>query len=168
MSATEADADTGVDTADGTGQDLDELCRSAERLVRLAGPGLSRLQLTSGGTVVVVEWNGAPAAARPPSAAASHGGGGGVGEGEAHEEEDTRARVLSPCVGTFYHRPQPDAPPFVKPGDAVTPGQQIGVVEAMKLMTPVSAQTAGLVAELLVPDGEPVEFGQPLLAIEPA
>ncbi|QEU90750.1 acetyl-CoA carboxylase biotin carboxyl carrier protein [Streptomyces kanamyceticus] len=160
MSDTSADTDAEA----GTGQDLDELCRGAERLVRLAGPGLSRLQVTSGGTAVVVEWNGPPTAGRPPAAA----GGGGADEGEPHEEEDTRTRVLSPCVGTFYHRPQPDAPPFVTPGDAVTPGQQIGVVEAMKLMTPVAAPTAGLVAELLVPDGEPVEFGQPLIAIEPA
>ncbi|MFJ2769005.1 acetyl-CoA carboxylase biotin carboxyl carrier protein [Streptomyces sp. NPDC087300] len=155
---------------DGTGAELDELCRGAERLVRLAGPGLSRLRLSAGGTALVVEWHGAPAAHQQGAPAASHdAGAGGSGSGaEPHQEEDTRARVLSPCVGTFYHRPQPDAPPFVRPGDAVAPGQQIGVVEAMKLMTPVAAETAGLISELLVPDGEPVEFGQPLLAIEPA
>ncbi|MFE0173502.1 acetyl-CoA carboxylase biotin carboxyl carrier protein [Streptomyces sp. NPDC059002] len=167
MSDTETDPDARGDTAGDTG--LDALCRSAERLVRLAGPGLSRLQVTSGGTAVVVEWNGSPAAEQPPAAAGSRTAGEADADAEAERpEEDSRARVLAPCVGTFYHRPQPDAPPFVRPGDSVSQGQQIGVVEAMKLMTPVETDTAGLVAEILVPDGTAVEFGQPLLALEPA
>ncbi|WP_344407286.1 acetyl-CoA carboxylase biotin carboxyl carrier protein, partial [Dactylosporangium fulvum] len=63
--------------------------------------------------------------------------------------------------------PAPDAAPFVEVGDLVRAGQQVGIVEAMKLMNPVEAVCDGVVAGVLVGDGEPVEYGQPLLLLEP-
>lgn len=74
-------------------------------------------------------------------------------------------RLTAPTVGVFYRSPEPGAPPFVAVGDHVQPGQQVGIVEAMKLMIPVEADRGGPVLELLCGDGESVEFGQPLLVV---
>ncbi|TDC72092.1 hypothetical protein E1200_00260 [Actinomadura sp. GC306] len=69
-------------------------------------------------------------------------------------------------VGTFYSAPEPGAEPFVAVGDEVRAGQQIAILEVMKLMTPVAADRAGRVVEVLVPDGTPVEFGTGLIAVD--
>jgi len=74
--------------------------------------------------------------------------------------------VTSPMVGTVYLRPNPGAEPFVKPGDRVTEGQTLLIVEAMKTMNPIAAPRAGKVVEILVDDATPVEFGEPLVVIE--
>ena len=73
--------------------------------------------------------------------------------------------VTSPMVGTVYLAPQPGAAPFVKVGDAVTDGT-LCIIEAMKTMNPVPSPVAGHVAEIFVRDGQPVEFGEPLMRIE--
>ncbi|HEX2133040.1 MAG TPA: biotin/lipoyl-containing protein [Actinophytocola sp.] len=69
-------------------------------------------------------------------------------------------------VGTFYRAPAPGAPPFVAEGDEVSPGQQVAIIEAMKLMLPVEAERGGRIAEVLVADGEGVEYGQPLFRLD--
>lgn len=74
--------------------------------------------------------------------------------------------IISPIVGTFYAAPAPDKPPYVTTGDAVKKGQVVCIVEAMKLMNEIESEFSGKVAEILVEDGEPVEFGQPLMRIE--
>lgn len=76
--------------------------------------------------------------------------------------------VTSPMVGTFYLSPAPGEPTFVEPGDRVTVDQTICIVEAMKIMNEVAAKVAGIVERILVENGEPVEFGQPLFAIRPS
>ncbi len=73
--------------------------------------------------------------------------------------------VKSPMVGTAYLQPQPGAPPFVKVGDKVTEGQTLLLVEAMKTMNPIVAPRAGSVAEFLVIDGQPVEYGEALVIL---
>ncbi len=75
--------------------------------------------------------------------------------------------VKSPIVGTFYESPSPGAPPFIKPGDHVTTGQVLCIVEAMKLMNEIESDVSGEVVKLLVSNGQPVEYGQPLFAIRP-
>jgi acetyl-CoA carboxylase biotin carboxyl carrier protein len=70
--------------------------------------------------------------------------------------------VKSPMVGTVYLQPEPGAPPFVRVGDHVTEGQTLLIIEAMKTMNPIPAPAAGLLLELLVADGQPVEFGEAL------
>lgn len=74
--------------------------------------------------------------------------------------------LTSPMVGTAYLAPEPSAPPFVKVGDAVKEGQTVLIVEAMKVMNPIRAPRSGIVSQVLVTDGQPVEFGEPLLVIE--
>jgi acetyl-CoA carboxylase biotin carboxyl carrier protein len=76
--------------------------------------------------------------------------------------------VTSPMVGTFYRSPAPDEPPFVDNGDRVTTGQTVCIIEAMKLMNEIEAEVSGQVMEVLVENGTPVEYGQPLLRINPS
>jgi oxaloacetate decarboxylase alpha subunit len=75
--------------------------------------------------------------------------------------------VTSPMVGTFYLRSRPESPPFIEKGDAVEPGQTLCIVEAMKLMNEIQAEKKCRVVDILVDDGESVEYGQPLVIIEP-
>ncbi len=83
-------------------------------------------------------------------------------------EQDNRVPVLAPLVGTFYSAAQPGAKPFVEVGHNVEPGQTVCIVEAMKMMNEVAAGEGGKVAEILVENGEWVEFEQVLLYLEPA
>ena len=82
----------------------------------------------------------------------------------AEEELHT---VKSPIVGTFYEAPGPGALPFVKPGDQVAAGQVLCIIEAMKLMNEIESDKSGEVVKVLVSNGQPVEYGQPLFAIRP-
>jgi len=73
--------------------------------------------------------------------------------------------VKAPIVGTFYEGPKPGDPPFVRPGDRVQPGKVLCIIESMKLMNEIEAETSGIVERKLVMDGQPVEFGEALFAI---
>ncbi len=75
--------------------------------------------------------------------------------------------LKSPMVGTFYRRPAPDKPPFVKVGDTVKKGQTLCLIEAMKIFNEIESEVDGKIIQILVEDGTPVEFGQPLFIIEP-
>ncbi|HZT39080.1 MAG TPA: acetyl-CoA carboxylase biotin carboxyl carrier protein [Bryobacteraceae bacterium] len=75
--------------------------------------------------------------------------------------------VKSPIVGTFYDAPAPGAPPFVRVGDRVEPGQVLCIIESMKLMNEIEAEVAGTVVAKLVENGKPVEYGQALFAVLP-
>ena len=93
----------------------------------------------------------APAGAAPPKAA----------------EGGHRIVIKSPMVGTFYRAPAPDAPPFVEIGQDIEVGQVVCVLEAMKLMNEIKSEVAGRIAETLMDNGAPVEYGQPLFVVEP-
>jgi acetyl-CoA carboxylase biotin carboxyl carrier protein len=99
----------------------------------------------------------APTSAAAPAAAAP-----------AKPAEKPGHVMTSPFVGTFYRTPAPDQPPFAEVGSVVKKGQVLCIVEAMKLMNEIEAEVAGRVAEILVENGQPVEFGQALFRIEPA
>ncbi|HBL13516.1 MAG TPA: acetyl-CoA carboxylase, biotin carboxyl carrier protein [Cyanobacteria bacterium UBA11162] len=75
--------------------------------------------------------------------------------------------VKSPMVGTFYRSPAPDESPYVDVGDRISIGQTVCIIEAMKLMNEIEAEVSGQVIEILVKNGEPVEYGQPLMRINP-
>ena len=87
---------------------------------------------------------------------------------EAKPEAKPGTIITSPFVGTFYRSPSPDSPPFVDVGTVVKKGQVLCIVEAMKLMNEIEAEAPGKVAEIMVPNATPVEFGQPLFRLEPA
>jgi acetyl-CoA carboxylase biotin carboxyl carrier protein len=73
--------------------------------------------------------------------------------------------IKAPMVGTFYRSPSPGAKPFVEVGQTVKEGQPLCIIEAMKLLNEIEADKSGVVKEILVQDGEPVEYGQPLFVI---
>ena len=80
--------------------------------------------------------------------------------------EDEAVYVTSPFVGTFYRSPSPESEPFVEVGDEIAAGQVLCIVEAMKLMNEIEADTAGKVVEVLIENGKPVEYGDKLFRIE--
>ncbi len=104
------------------------------------------------------------APAVPPTAA-------GSSEQPAAPAEPARSdrtiEVTAPIVGTFYAAASPDAAPFVRVGDRVKPGTVLCIIEAMKLMNEIEAEATGVVREVLVDNGQPVEYGQTLFRIEP-
>ena len=75
--------------------------------------------------------------------------------------------VKSPIVGTFYESSSPDSPPFVRVGEKVAPGKVLCIIESMKLMNEIESEVAGVVESKLVPNGQPVEYGEALFAIRP-
>ncbi|WP_034385307.1 acetyl-CoA carboxylase biotin carboxyl carrier protein [Deinococcus sp. YIM 77859] len=85
---------------------------------------------------------------------------------EAPKSTSKGTPVKAPIVGTFYAASSPDAPPYVKVGDTVSPGQVLCIIEAMKLMNEIEAEVGGTVREILVKNAEPVEYGQTLFIIE--
>jgi acetyl-CoA carboxylase biotin carboxyl carrier protein len=78
------------------------------------------------------------------------------------------AEIKSPMVGTFYRAPSPGASPYVEVGHEVRTGQVVCIIEAMKLMNEIESDVAGSIAEILVENGQPVEFGQPLFLVSPS
>jgi acetyl-CoA carboxylase biotin carboxyl carrier protein len=119
-----------------------------------------RIRVSRGGPAPV-HYSAAPAAAAQPSTAASADAPASIADPARHP-----GCVPSPMVGTVYRSPDPKAPPFVDVGDQVQVGQTILIVEAMKHMNEVATPRAGKVTAILVEDGQPVEYGEPLMIIE--
>jgi acetyl-CoA carboxylase biotin carboxyl carrier protein len=153
---------------------------------RLEGSSVQRLAVKAGEYEIEIE-RGAPAPAGipgsegevvAPSGPVALSAGPGLGSAPearaasgafaAISEADDRVPVLAPLVGTFYEAAQPGSDAFAKVGDVVEPGQTVCIVEAMKLMNEVAAGEGGKVAEILVENGDPVEFEQVLMYLEPA
>jgi len=84
------------------------------------------------------------------------------------ETPSNLVEIKAPMVGTFYRAPAPNAPPFVETGSMVAKDQVVCIIEAMKLMNEIKSEVKGKIAEILVENGEPVEFGQVLFLVEPA
>ena len=114
----------------------------------------ARIRVNAGASGPVIA--AAPAVAAPAAVAAAAAP---AAEGPA------AGSVSSPMVGTAYLSPEPNTAAFVKVGDRVAKGQTILIIEAMKVMNPIPAPHAGTVTQILVQDGQPVEFGEPLMVI---
>ena len=82
------------------------------------------------------------------------------------QPQETGQSVTSPMVGTFYSAPSPTAKPFVSIGQKINQGDTVGIIEAMKIMNQIESDQSGTVIEILVKDGEAVEFGQSLIVVE--
>jgi acetyl-CoA carboxylase biotin carboxyl carrier protein len=85
---------------------------------------------------------------------------------ESVDDDASLYKITSPIVGTFYRSPAPDKPPYVSEGSRVTPETVVCIVEAMKLMNEIQAETTGEIVKIYVENGEPVEFGQPLFGVK--
>lgn len=118
--------------------------------------GVAELEITEGDDhVKIVNRVNAPAVAAAPAAAEA---------APAPAAEDTRT-VNSPMVGTFYRSPSPGATPFADVGQRVKAGDTVCIIEAMKLLNEIETEYDGVIKEILVENGQPVEFGQPLFVI---
>ncbi len=123
-----------------------------------------RVSRAGAGVAVAVP---SPAPASAPAAQSPASGQSGEATGSGGEDYASHPGVVrSPMVGTAYRAPAPGAPPFVEVGDTVKEGQTLLIVEAMKTMNQIPSPRAGVVKAILVEDGEPVEFDQPLMVIE--
>ena len=130
------------------GEEKVRICRQAPGVApMMMAPGMQPMQyaLPAGGPA------GGPAAAAPAPAAPP--------EPKGHQ-------LKSPMVGTFYRAPSPGAPPFIEVGQQVTKGQTLCIIEAMKLLNEIESDASGTVKAILVENGQPVEYGQPLFTIE--
>jgi acetyl-CoA carboxylase biotin carboxyl carrier protein len=85
----------------------------------------------------------------------------------AEPEQVTGVTITAPMVGTYYGSPSPKEPPYVRIGDEVKPGDVLGIIEAMKIMNEIECEVHGRVARVMVQSAQPVEYGQPLMIIEP-
>jgi acetyl-CoA carboxylase biotin carboxyl carrier protein len=107
-------------------------------------------------------------AAAPPGAAHAPLDGAGTPARSPDEAVSRYVPIVAPMVGTFYRAAKPDAPPFVKEGDAVQTGQTVCVLEAMKMFNEIPSEVAGRVVRVLAENGAPVEYGQPLFLVDPS
>ena len=106
----------------------------------------------------------APIASAPPAGPAA--GESSAAKAPPQAEEEHIVVIRSPMVGTYYAAPDPDSPPYVKVGDHVGPETTVCIVEAMKVFNEIPAEVSGKIATVLVENGEPVEFGQPLFKVD--
>lgn len=121
------------------------------------GPDVDALRGLIGSFPAAPAYAPAPAAAAGPAAATSAAPAAPAQDGEA---------ITSPMVGTFYRKPSPDSPSFVNVGDAVSEGQTLCIIEAMKVMNEIKAEKSGVITAVLADDGNPVQFGDVLFRIK--
>jgi acetyl-CoA carboxylase biotin carboxyl carrier protein len=151
--------------------DLVELLRhNAVQLLAGVGRPPRALRIRAGEVSVDVEWPDESASTeRVHSGDGDRDGGNGAAAPApapvANNGGPPLHYLTAPTVGTFYRCPKPGAPPFVEEGDTVSAGQQVAIVEAMKVMIRVAADAGGRVVEVCKGDGEPVEFGERLVAL---
>lgn len=172
--------DESITTAPDSASDgIAHLCRQAVTLIEATDRPLKRVRVRAGDLTIEVEWPesgappdiSAPLVAPPNGRVAAPDTPGSVVPGDiatVQSADDGSFVVCAPLVGTFYRASSPGARPFVEVGDDVVAGQQVAIVEAMKLMNPVEIEQPGRVREVLVPDGSPVEYGEALFVLVPA
>jgi acetyl-CoA carboxylase biotin carboxyl carrier protein len=160
----------GIATTSAGGSD-DRLIELTRRLAAVATElGLSEIEVESAGTRLRVQRAGAPAApvvhavATQPASAPTT-----IIEPAVVADVAAPAAITveAPMVGTFYRASSPTADPFVREGDVVKEGQILCIIEAMKLMNEIESKAAGRIVKILVENGQPVEYGQPLFLLEP-
>ena len=147
--------------------------RKLKKLIDLVQEsGIAELEITEGEEKVrILKGGGAPAAATPagpPDTALERESPKAPTPAPTAQEPEAAPEgqlVKAPMVGTFYRSPSPDAKPFVEVGQAVKKGDTVCIIEAMKLMNEIETDVSGVVKAILVENGQPVEYGQPLFVI---
>ena len=147
-----------IDLATETGIAELEVQRGDNR-VRIRRAGFASSQ------EMVLATHSVPAVVQPAAAPASEPAREKAGE---NKPDPSLSLVKSPIVGTFYESPSPGAPPFVRVGERVHPGKVLCIIESMKLMNEIEAETSGVVESKLVINGQPVEYGEALFAVRTA
>ncbi|HEX5870720.1 MAG TPA: acetyl-CoA carboxylase biotin carboxyl carrier protein [Longimicrobium sp.] len=143
--------------------------------------GIDSLEIARGGTKIRINKTPPPApvaaaaaapavahaAAPAPAPAAAAPSAGAVEAAAPAPPVSSLVEIKSPMVGTFYRSPAPEAPPYVELGSRIARGQTLCILEAMKLMNELPAEISGVIREVCVENGEPVEFGQVLFRVDP-
>jgi acetyl-CoA carboxylase biotin carboxyl carrier protein len=144
--------------------------RKLKKLIDLVQEsGIAELEITEGEEKVRINrtGSGTPAAYFPQQAPAAAPLAAGPTEAPvAAPAAETGHTLKSPMVGTFYRSPSPGSPPFVEVGQSVSKGQTLCIIEAMKLLNEIESDASGTIRAVLVENGQPVEYGQPLFIIE--
>lgn len=140
-----------------------ELERDGNKITLKKGPdGSLGAVAPQGPFAALPPYNPAVPPTTAPAAAPAPGG------ADPADEADDSVQIKSPMVGTLYHKPSPDSPPFVRVGDKIEEDTVVCIVEAMKVMNEIKAEIRGTIARILVDDSTPVEYGEPLFEIKPA
>lgn len=146
-------------------ESLIDLCKSKgmAELEWEFGEGDSRQRICvrtvgSGASQPMMQTYSVPSATASPSAGPAHAAPKGLA--------DNHKQIASPFVGTYYSAPSPGAKLYVQPGQTIRPGDVLCIVEAMKLMNEIEAEVSGKIVSVLVENGQPVEFGEPLFVVE--
>jgi acetyl-CoA carboxylase biotin carboxyl carrier protein len=144
--------------------------RKLKKLIDLVQEsGIAELEITEGEERVRISRNAAPAASAQPLAAVPVQPTARTPEATLPAPEAPEGHLLkAPMVGTFYRAPSPEAKPFVEVGQTVAEGDTVCIIEAMKLLNEIEADAAGVIKSILVENGQPVEYGEPLLVIDTA
>lgn len=149
--------------------------RKVKKLIELLEEsGIAEIEIHEGEESVRINRQGdsRPAAQPMPAAPASQPAGGGQEQaddpGQPSAPIEDGHVVNAPMVGTFYNSPAPDSPAFVDVGQPVAAGDVICIIEAMKIMNQIECDIQGTVSKILVENGEPVEYGQPMFVVKPA
>ena len=152
-----------ADSKDGQKMRVDSaLLRELAQM--LSANDLTEIEVEDGDRKIKVRREGAPMMAYAPAPQAAPAAPAAAPVAEAAPAAPVDA-VKSPMVGTVFLSPEPGAAPFVSPGQAVKEGDTLMIIEAMKVMNPITAPKAGTVKQVLVSDAQPVEFDQPLVVI---
>jgi acetyl-CoA carboxylase biotin carboxyl carrier protein len=137
--------------------ETEEFKLSIKKYAEASAPKIEHIQLASA-PVAVPQPQSAPIPATSQTPAPA-----------APKEESTKyVEIKSPMIGTFYRTPNPDSPNFVQIGDAVTSGQTVCIIEAMKLFNEIESEISGKIVKVLVENATPVEYDQPLFLVDPA
>lgn len=126
-----------------------------------------RLSRNNGGTTQVIQ-AAAPAAPAAPAGAPQPAASAPAADAAAPAEEKGISIIKSPMVGTFYRSPSPESPPFADIGKKVSADSVVCIIEAMKVMNEIQSEISGVITDMLVEDGEAVEYGQPLFKVKTA
>jgi acetyl-CoA carboxylase biotin carboxyl carrier protein len=145
--------------------DFDTLYDKVIGLLHAAPRTPKRIEAHVGDASVLMEWHAESAVTGVAAPAASGTVEPVVPSADTADTGHLRY-VVAPMIGTFYCAPEPGADPFVTVGEVVSDGQQVGILETMKLMNPLKSELAGRVVEVLVADGTAVEYGQRLVTLD--
>lgn len=152
-----------IEAVDESGIDSIEIARAGTRIrINKTPPPVTPSAVAPAPMAGFAHATPAPAAPEPAGSTAAAAPASDNGAGSNWVD------VESPMVGTFYRAPAPEAPPYVDVGTRVSKGQTLCILEAMKLMNELEAEVDGVVQEILVQNGDPVEYGQALFRIEPS
>ena len=154
-----------IRAVDESGIDTVEIRRGATRvrISKTPPPAPVRTEAAAGPVAGVVE---SPASGDPATAASVESTAAGDSGGD-EQPATTLIEIKSPMVGTFYRAGAPGAPPYVDTGQRISEGDTLCIIEAMKLMNEFESEISGTIEEILVQDGEPVEYGQVLFRVAP-